>query len=162
MSQQADKLRAEIQASRDRRKDIKNELRKLTKTIKSLETSLPKLELEIEGCDTTREELTKLIPELRVQCEVSEEDMEKAKELESKVEDCKENMKSCVELATQLEKEVSKIQKSILDAGGPKLKKQKAKCEKILQELNDAEKARNAAKVDISMSYVLVRLFWKL
>ena len=149
MSQQADKLRAEIQASRDRRKDIKNELRKLTKTIKSLETSLPKLELEIEGCDTTREELTKLIPELRVQCEVSEEDMEKAKELESKVEDCKENMKSCVELATRLEKEVSKIQKSILDAGGPKLKKQKAKCEKILQELNDAEKARNAAKVDI-------------
>ncbi len=152
MSQQVDNLRAEIQTSRDRRRIIKDELRKLNKAVKALETSLPKLLLEIEGCDTTREELTKLVPELRIQCEVSPEDLDKAKELESKVGDCKSSMKSCVELATQLEKEVAKLQKEIMDAGGPRLKKQKKKCEKILEQLNDAEKALNSAKVDIVSS----------
>jgi len=152
MSQQVDSLRAEIQKSRDRRRSIKDELRKLNKAVKALETSLPKLLLEIEGCDTTREELTKLVPELRIQCEVSPEDLEKVKELESKVEDCKTSMKSCVELATKLEKEVAKLQKDIMDAGGPRLKKQKKKCEKILEQLNDAEKALNSAKVDIVSS----------
>lgn len=152
MSQKVEDLREEIKESRDRRRSIKDELRKLTKAIKALETSLPKLLLEIEGCDTTREELTKLVPELRVQCEVSAEDLEKVKELESKIEESKLNMKSCVELATQLEKEVAKLQKDIMDAGGPRLKKQKKKCDKILEQLNEADKALNAAKVDIVSS----------
>lgn len=152
MSQRCDNLRAQIQESRNRRRSIKDELRKLTRAVKTLETSLPKLLLEIEGCDTTREELTKLIPELRVQCEVSDEDLEKAKELKAKVEECKENMKSCVKLANRLEKEVAKLQKDILDAGGPRLKKQKAKCEKILQQLNESDKALNSARVDIVSS----------
>ena len=152
MSQQVDNLRAQIQNSRDRRRTIKDELRKLTKAVKSLETSLPKLLLEIEGCDTTREELTKLVPELRIQCEVSAEDLKKVKKLQSKVEESKLNMKSCVELATQLEKEVAKLQKDIMDAGGPRLKKQKKKCEKILEQLNQAEKTLNSAKVDITSS----------
>jgi len=152
MSQHVEDLRAKIQDSRNRRRAIKDELRKLTRAVKSLETSLPKLALEIDGCDTTREELTKLIPELRVQSEVSNEDLQKVKELETKVEECKSNMKSCVELASQLEKEVSKLQKDILDAGGPRLKKQKGKCEKILSQLNETEKAFNSAKVEIVSS----------
>ncbi len=152
MSQQVENLRDEIKKSRDRRRSIKDELRKLTKTIKALETSLPKLLLEIEGCDTTRDELTKLVPELRVQCEVSAEDLEKVQELESKIEESKLNMKSCVELAKQLEKEVAKLQKDIMDAGGPRMKKQKKKCDKILEELKEAGKALNAAKVDIVSS----------
>jgi structural maintenance of chromosome 4 len=152
MNQQVEDLRLKIQDSRNRRRDIKDELRKLVKAVKTLETSLPKLKLEIEGCDTTREELTKLIPELRVQCEVSVEDLEKMEELQSKVEESKLNMKSCVELASRLEKEVSKLQKDILDAGGPRLKKQKGKCEKILKQLNEADKALNSANVDIVSS----------
>jgi len=152
MSQQVDELRVMIQDSRNRRRAIKDELRKLSRAVNSLKTSLPKLLLEIEGCDTTREELTKLIPELRVQCEVSAEDLEKMEELGSKVEESKLNMKSCVELASRLEKEVSKLQKDILDAGGPRFKKQKAKCEKILLQLNESDKALNSAKVDIVSS----------
>ena len=62
---------------RDRRRQIKDELKALAKSIKSLSIKLPKLKLEIDGCDTTREELTKLIPELRIQCEVSSEDQAK-------------------------------------------------------------------------------------
>jgi structural maintenance of chromosome 4 len=145
-------LRATIQDSRNRRRSIKEELRKLTTSVKSLKTSLPKLSLEIDGCDTTREELTKLIPELRAQSEVSADDLQKVKVLEAKVEQCKSDMISCVELASKLEKEVSKLQKDILDAGGPRLKKQKGKCGKILSQLNETEKAFNSTKVEIVSS----------
>jgi structural maintenance of chromosome 4 len=145
-------LRATIQDSRNRRRSIKEELRKLTTAVKSLKTSMPKLSLEIDGCDTTREELTKLIPELRAQSEVSADDLQTVKVLEAKVEQCKSDMISCVELASKLEKEVSKLQKDILDAGGPRLKKQKGKCGKILSQLNETEKAFNSAKVEIVSS----------
>lgn len=152
MSQRAEKIREKIQYSRNRRRTIKDELRKLARAVKSLETSLPKLSLEIEGCDTTRDDLTKLIPELRLQSEISPEDMEKVNELRESVESCKMNMKSCVELAAQLEMKVAKLQKDILDAGGPRLKKQKTKCEKILSQLDESEKGLKAANVEILSS----------
>jgi structural maintenance of chromosome 4 len=141
-----------VQECRNRRRVIKEELRALAKTVKSLEIKLPKLNLEIAGCDTTRQELTKLIPELRVQCEVSEEDKTKRAELQSKVDQCKLDMKSCALLAERLQKEVTKLQQDIMDAGGPRLKKQKAACAKVMAKLNDSEKSLNSSKVEIVSS----------
>ena len=89
-------------------------MRSLTKSVKSLEIKIPKLQLEISGCDTTREELTKLIPELRTQSEVTTEDAKKMAGLRKNVEKCKADMTSCVKLADKLEKEVSQMQKKIL------------------------------------------------
>eukprot|EP00529_Nitzschia_sp_RCC80_P007618 CAMPEP_0113519648 /NCGR_PEP_ID=MMETSP0014_2-20120614/43643_1 /TAXON_ID=2857 /ORGANISM="Nitzschia sp." /LENGTH=1376 /DNA_ID=CAMNT_0000417403 /DNA_START=114 /DNA_END=4244 /DNA_ORIENTATION=- /assembly_acc=CAM_ASM_000159 len=147
---QAQDAQGKIQAVRERRREIKGQLRSLAKTIKSLEVGIPKLRLEIDGCDTTREELKKLIPVLRRQSEVSKEDQVKVDELTANVEECKSNMSSCVSLAEKLEGEVSDLQQKILDAGGPALKKQKSKCQKLLSQLNDTEKALNSSKVDIS------------
>ena len=107
-----------MQECRKRRRELSDEIRSLKKAIKSLEVKLPKLTLEISGCDTTRDELAKLIPELRVQCEVSDEDAAKRAELDKKVEKCVADMASCANLASKLEKEVANIQKSIMDAGG--------------------------------------------
>jgi structural maintenance of chromosome 4 len=117
--------------------------------MKLLEIKLPKLQLEISGCDTTREELTKLIPELQIQSEVSEEDANKIVELKKNVQKCKSDMKACVKLASELEKEVSKMQRKILDAGGPRLKKQKAVCEKVVLNLNEKEKLLNSSRVEV-------------
>ena len=89
ITKQAEDVQAKLSKYRQRRKEIKDELRNLTKTIKKLEVGLPKLSLEISGCDTTREELTRLIPELRTQCEVSDEEAQKVEELQAKVEQCK-------------------------------------------------------------------------
>jgi structural maintenance of chromosome 4 len=108
--------------------------------------------MEIEGFDTSRKELTKLIPELRTKVELKPEDKAKLKELQKNVDKCKADMVSCQELATKLEAEVAKLQQAILDAGGTKLKKQQAACEKVMKELNDAEKALNTAKVAITSS----------
>jgi structural maintenance of chromosome 4 len=149
LEKEAEHANSALQECRRRRLAIKELLRTLTKAVKSLDIKLPKLQMEISGCDTTREELTKLIPELREQSEVSEEESIKLVELRKNVEKCKSGMKSCVQLASELEKEVSKMQKDILEAGGPRFKKQKATCDKVVSNLNEQEKQLNSSKVEV-------------
>lgn len=141
-----------LQECRKRRKALTEETRTLKKRVKALSVKLPKLEMEIEGCDTTREELTKRIPGLRAESELSADDAKKVKELKKKVEKCKSDMASCALLASKLEADVARLQKAILDAGGTKLKKQQAACDKALSNLDSAEKALNKAKVAITTS----------
>lgn len=145
----AKEMEATLKECSDRRREIKGELKSLAKAIKSLEIKLPKLKLEIDGCETTREELTKLIPELRVQSEVSPEDQAQRTELKGKVQKCKNDMSACSKTAEKLEKEVAKLQQNILDAGGKPLKDQKSLCAKINADLKGAEKALSSAKMEI-------------
>jgi len=149
---EAKKALQDLQECRSKRRALVEEIRTLKRRIKSLTVKLPKLTMEIEGCDTTREELTKRIPELREQCTVSKEDKKKLKELKTKAEKCKSDMASCAMLASKLEAEVAKLQKSILDAGGPKLKKQQDACKKALDLQNKTGKELSSAKVTITSS----------
>uniref|UniRef100_A0A7S4QBT5 Structural maintenance of chromosomes protein 4 n=1 Tax=Ditylum brightwellii TaxID=49249 RepID=A0A7S4QBT5_9STRA len=146
---QAKEALEELQKCRSTRRALSDEIRSLEKRIKTLSVKIPKLAMEIAGCDTTRSELTERIPELREQSTLSEEDAQKVKDLKEKVEKCKSDMASCAKLASELETEVAKLQKSILDAGGSKLKKQQSSCQKALENLNNANKTLNSAKVTI-------------
>ena len=142
----------ELKKCREKRRQLVDEIRMLTKRIKSLSVKLPQLEMEIAGFDTTREELTKRLPSLREQSTLSDADEKKKDELLEKVEQCKSNMASCVETTSKLEKEVSTLQKNIINAGGSKLKNQQKACEKAKKDHNDAAKELNAAKSTISTS----------
>jgi structural maintenance of chromosome 4 len=135
---------------RKKRNEIADEIRLLKKTIKELETKIPKLTVEIASCDTSRVELTKIIPELRSKSKLSDLDMAKLLELNQKVGKCKTDMSSCAMKASKLEAEIARLQKAIMDAGGPKLKRQNEACEKALSKLDAAEKALNTAKVLVS------------
>ena len=147
-----------LQDCRNRRKEIIEEIRTLRKNVKALETKIPKLSVEIASCDTTREELTKIIPELRNQSKLSDSDAAKLLELNHKVGKCKSDMSACAMKASKLEAEVARLQKAIMDAGGVRLKKQNEACEKALSKLNATEKALNTAKVMItSMSKAAVK-----
>lgn len=139
-----------LQECRKMRKELGDEIRLLKKNVKSLEMKLPKLTVELGGFETTRKELTKLVPELRLQSKLSDEDEEKLDELKRKVLVCKTDMASCSMKASKLEAEIARLQKSIMEAGGSKLKKQQALCEKALAALDSAEKALNTANVSIS------------
>jgi structural maintenance of chromosome 4 len=144
---QADALQRE---SLERRKELSNEVRQLEQRIKQLKVLVPKLKLEIDGCDTTRDHLTKLIPELIAQCKLSVEDQEHLVELEGIVAKCKADLLCCEKNSSELEAEVAELQKSILDAGGPKLKKQQKACEETLEALSLAEKELTVTTVLIS------------
>jgi structural maintenance of chromosome 4 len=87
--------------------------------------------MQAVGCDTTREELTKRLPELRKQSTLSETDKLKLKSLLKAVDKCKSDVGTCSEEASKLEEEVTKLQKSILEAGGSKLQKQQDKCDRL-------------------------------
>lgn len=138
-----------LQECRSSIKKLVDEIRTLQKNIKELEIKIPKLSMEIESCNTTRSELTKLIPHLRQECELSDADKEKLKALLQRVESCKSDMEGCAKRASKLETEVARLQKAILDAGGPRLKSQKATCEKVLEELESCEKSLKSAQVAI-------------
>jgi len=139
-----------LQECRKRRLDLKGEIRSFVKVLKNLEVSVPKLQMEIEGFETTRQELTNLIPTLRVQSNISAEDEAKREELKEKIRQCKTEMDSCAAIADTLERELSKLQQDILDAGGTKLKNQKALCEKIMSDLDKLGNQLNASRVEIS------------
>ena len=129
-----------------------DEIRQLKQRVKSLEVKLPRLSVEIAGFDTTRTELTKIIPELKAQCHLSPNEEKELTALNKVVAKCKTDMTSCVEEAATLQAEVDRLQSAILDAGGPKLKKQQETCEKILKSLNDAQKQLNTARVAVVSS----------
>ena len=150
LEEQAIAAQEEVKACRSRRRELSDEIRSLTKLIKSLSVKLPKLQMEIEGFDTTREELTKQLPSLRQQSTLSTADEQKKEELLKKVEKCKTEMASCVAATSELEAEVALLQKNILNAGGSKLKNQQKACDKAKKALNDANKELNEAKSTIS------------
>lgn len=152
LEDEAEKAAALLQQVRNRRKGLVEEVRNLKKRVKTLETKLPKLSLEIGGFDTTRDNLTKSIPELRIQSELSKSDASKLVELNKKVAKCKSDMSACAMKASKLEGEVARIQQAILDVGGPRYKKQKELCDEILTNLNNAEKSLNMATVTVTTS----------
>lgn len=127
-------------------------MRNLKKSIKVLEALLPKLSLELDSFDTTRSDLTKLIPELESQCQLNSSDVDKLEKLVGKVKARKVDMSSCSKHANNLEAEVAVLQKEILDAGGPRRKKQIALCEKTRRQVSETEKLLNTAKVTIVSS----------
>jgi len=150
LEQEAAKALELVQHCRQRRRDLNDEARALRKSIKSLEVKVPKFSMEIEGFDTSRKELTKLIPELRTKCDLTPEEECRLKELQNTVDKCKSDMTCCEKLASGLATEVTRLQKEILDAGGSKLKKQQKTCDKLLSDLNDAEKSLNSARVAVT------------
>lgn len=148
----AEKALEDLKQCRAQRRDLAIEVRDLKKKVKTLSVEIPKLSMEIASCDTTREELTKSLPQLRAQCVLSDEDASKLKTLKSNVEKCKSDMASCAMLASKLEADVARLQKAILDAGGPRQKKQRKVCDDVVSKLNATTTKLNSAKVMITSS----------
>ncbi|GMH76872.1 hypothetical protein TL16_g07223 [Triparma laevis f. inornata] len=134
---------------RERRKGLIEEIRSLEKIIKTLTVKVPKLRMEVEGVETTRDALTSSIPELKEASTMSKADEATLKDLKKEVAKIEKDMKSCTDLAAKLEAEVAEIQKNILDAGGEKLKKQQKACDAANAALKSANTELNAGKVDI-------------
>ncbi len=149
---QAEQAQAQLMQCRDKRRKIAGEIRTLQKKIKELTVEIPKLSVKVASCDTTREELTKQLPEMRQLCILSEDDASKLEELTQKVDQCQLDMASCAKHASALEADVARLQASILNAGGARLKKQQKVCDKALADLNDATTKLNSTKVQMTAS----------
>lgn len=147
---EAERVQTELKEIRERRKVLATSIRSLKKRIKEIEASLPKLSLEIKGFDTTRKELSRLVPELQSQCELNSADEKAAGELRERLKDCDLDLKSCSEKAVILEREVEKLKTAIVEAGGTKLKKQENEVKKLKDEIKKTGKELAGAKVEIA------------
>ena len=98
MEREAEQAQELVQQCRKRRREIAEESRSLQRYIKAMEVKLPKLRMEIDGFDTSRQELGKLIPDLRAKCELNAGDKAKLKELQKKVDRCRSDMSACRKL----------------------------------------------------------------
>jgi structural maintenance of chromosome 4 len=156
LEEEAKVAQDELKACRDRRRELIEEIRTLNKLIKTHSVKLPKLRMEIEGFDTTREVLTKQLPTLREQSTLSAIDEAKKSELLKKVVKCKSEMSACVAATSKLEAEVAKLQKNIVTAGGARLTNQQKACDKAKKDLNDANKELAAAKSTITNSKKII------
>jgi len=156
LEEEAKVAQDELRACRDRRRELTEEIRTLNKLIKAHSVKLPKLRMEIEGFDTTREVLTKQLPTLREQSTLSTVDEAKKSELLKKVVNCKSEMSACVDATSKLEAEVAKLQKNIVTAGGTRLTNQQKACDKAKKDFNDANKELAAAKSTITNSKKII------
>jgi structural maintenance of chromosome 4 len=145
-----------IQEIRNLRRELHDEQRELTKRHQSIESSLPKIRVEIDGFGMTRTNLVKSIPNLQAQCELSKTDEKKLKELRDNVKRCENEMSSCSRHASEIEKEVDELQAAILDAGGPKLKKQQQRYDKVVRLIEETQGRLNTAKVQITSSQKVI------
>jgi len=148
----AEKSLHDLKECRVQRRGLAGEVRDLKKRVKALSIQIPKLVMEIASCDTTREELTKRLPDLRAQGLLNDDDAAKLTKLNRKVQKCTSDMASCAMLASKLEADVARLQKSILDAGGSRLKKQQKACKTVLADLNAETTKLNSAKILITSS----------
>ena len=98
----------ELEAIRSNRRVLVAEIKSLTKKIKCLTLKIPKIKMDITGCDTSREELTKRLPVLSEQIILSSADEQKCKTLKQHISKCKSDMASCAIVAAKLESEVVK------------------------------------------------------
>jgi len=104
----------------------------------------------MEACETTRHELSRLIPILQEECSTKIDDINTRKHLEEKVRTCTRALQECVAQLDVLETEVTLLQNDILSAGGPRLVKQRTLCADILKRLKTTEKELSTAKVEIA------------
>ena len=145
-------VQTSLNATRQERKALSNEIRELSKRLKTLDVLIPKLSLEISGFETSRLNLAQSIPELRARCELTAAEKTKLENLGSEVSRLQMELSDCVHQAASVEAKVKAIQHEIADAGGPEYKKQKALCEKTSKLLSETETALNAAKVTVGSS----------
>jgi len=140
----------ELNNARSKRRILQEEIKNLGLSIKALRIKIPKLALEIKGCDTTREELTLRLPTLKEQSTLSSEDEVRLSELKKKVQECKNSLALCVMKSSKLEGEVTKLQKAVLNAGGPQLKKQQDLVAKLGESIDKIEADVRQAQVGAS------------
>ena len=152
LEKEAELAQQQLVQFREERKRAVDRIHQLRRQIKDLEKLLPKLTMDIDSFDTTRENLTKLIPQLQHRSTLSTEEEEKVRDLAEKVGQFQSDLEMCITQASEQEADVTRLQKAILDAGGPRLKKQQEKCEKKLQQIRETEKALSSSQVVITSS----------
>ncbi|PWA91971.1 structural maintenance of chromosome 3 [Artemisia annua] len=129
----------------------------LEKAATQLELGLAKSKKEIESLNSQHEYLAKQLDSLKAGAEPSKAELTRLKELEKVISEEEKEIKRLTDGSKQLKEKVLELQSKIENAGGEKLKNQKAKVNKIQNDIDKNSTEINRHKVQIETGQKMLK-----
>ncbi|OIT06490.1 PREDICTED: structural maintenance of chromosomes protein 4 [Nicotiana attenuata] len=131
------------------------------KAVTQLEMELAKSIKEIDSLKSQHNDLKKQLDTLRIASEPSKEEVSRLKELKKIMSAEEKEMDRLTQSSQQLKKKASELQNKIENAGGDRLKSQKAKVTKIQSDIDKKGTEINRHKVKIETGQKMIKKLTK-
>ncbi|XP_009608449.1 structural maintenance of chromosomes protein 4 [Nicotiana tomentosiformis] len=131
------------------------------KAVTQLEMELAKSVKEIDSLKSQHNDLIKQLDTLRIASEPSKEEVRRLKELKKIMSAEEKEMDRLTQSSQQLKKKASELQNKIENAGGERLKSQKAKVTKIQSDIDKKGTEINRHKVKIETGQKMIKKLTK-
>lgn len=148
----AEKEAAEVSLAltqlRARRVAIQTEMKELVKNIPKLHTRISKLEMDLVSLNKLKDDISSRIAAALARVDVSAEDTAQMASLQRNLASLENRKATAVAAAGRIESEVAALQRQVLEAGGERVRRAKARLDRANETLEEAHKAATKAKSD--------------
>lgn len=149
LEKECDEKSERLQQIRRRKQELDKDMESLRHQISSLEIEIPKMEMDIKSLKKREEELKARLPSVEKETHPSAEEQQRIKDLERKFKESEKEVEKIKKEASKLEGEAEALQQEILNAGGMKLKVQKAKVDSLSERIDTANS--NITKLQVQI-----------
>nr|XP_043607688.1 structural maintenance of chromosomes protein 4 [Erigeron canadensis] len=153
LTQISEKLRS----VRQQISELARHYKELEKDVARLELVLAKSQKEIESLISQEKYLANQLESLKAAAEPSKHELNQLEELTKYISEEEKEINRLTEGSRQLKEKVSELQNKIDNAGGERLKKQKAKVEKIQNDIDKSSTEINRHKVQIETGQKMLK-----
>lgn len=150
-----------LNATRKRISDSVQKYQSLEKTIQQLEMELARSQKEIDSLKTQHDYLRNQLDSLKFAAQPKEEELTKLEELQKIIAAEEKEIARLVQGSRQLKEKASELQSKIENAGGERLRNQKAKVDKIQSDIDRHGTEINRHKVQIETGEKMVKKMTK-
>jgi len=146
--EQFERCEQDIATLRHTRKELDTEIQTLTQQIDQADIQTQKLSMEIDAVTQQIQETVARLANMAMSCQMSSEEKRKVDHLKKEQAESERDLQAAQHNSEKLEKEVNKLQTAIMEAGGAKLKQQKATVERLNDDLDSISKQITKIQVD--------------
>merc|ERR1712228_1024789 len=126
------------------------QMRAIQSKMDAMSTESRKLKMDINGLKQRRKALQEQIPEIEANTEISDDDGDELRQLQSSQMGKEEAFKSSQHDCELLEDEIRDLEEQILEAGGSKLRQQKNLVDKLKKKCKEKSKLSTKLSVEIT------------
>eukprot|EP00743_Colponemidia_sp_Colp-15_P004444 GILK01004794.1.p1 GENE.GILK01004794.1~~GILK01004794.1.p1 ORF type:complete len:1385 (-),score=418.54 GILK01004794.1:245-4204(-) len=138
-----------LQELRSQKAKLQAQIDSLEKQIKSHSMAVSKASMDVEALSKNRKDLSERLDSIQRNAQLSEAEEARIAELQKQIAGNDKSLTKVQKKVTLLESEVQRLHNAIMEAGGEKLKKQKAKVDEWNQKMDDATRTVTKMQVDI-------------
>ena len=134
---------------RQAKQELEQELENLASKINKWEVEIPKIEMDLAAMATQEKELKVRLPQLEERAQLGDEEEEKIKQIKKVLKEQEKVLEEIKKNCSKLDQTVQNLHKQISEAGGTRLKVQKAKVDSLNERMDHANSTITKAKVGI-------------